>query len=81
MYGRNYHDDRDENGRGRRRGGCGRVGRAGFGPPLWARFGNWEDASTSKERKAWLDLVKARLESRLEEINAEIEKINAEQKQ
>jgi hypothetical protein len=80
MYGRFYQDDRDcGQGRGR---GC-HSDRRDFGPPPWApRYRDWEDEpqSTPKERKAWLEAIKTRLETRLDQINAEIEKVGAEQK-
>ncbi len=78
MHGRFYQNDCGcGQGRGR---GC-HSGRRDFGPP-WARYGDWDDESqsTPKERKSWLEAIKTRLEARLDEINAEIEKVSAEQK-
>ncbi len=62
--------------------GCGRSSRRNFSPPPWACHWDWEDElqPTPKERNSWLEAIKTRLESRLEEINAEIEKVSSEQK-
>ncbi len=74
MHGRFYQDDCEC--------GCGRSSRRNFGSPPWARHWDWEDEPqpTPKERKAWLEAIKARLEAHLDEVNAEIEKVAAEQK-
>jgi len=52
-----------------------------YGPPPWACC--WEEGRASprvsvKERKAWLEAIKARLEARLEEVKAEIDALGTE---
>lgn len=81
MYGDNCCEGNDVGLAYGRRRDCGCAGGSDFAPLHRAQSGySAEDqAPAPKERKAWLEFIKARLEGCLEEINAEIQKLNPEQ--